>query len=188
RIRMSKAMNSLERNGQPTSLRPCLKCLGYRCRFEHTDRCAMTEKQLAVGARRATLKRHALPAHSQRSAPATKVVQERSPDFVGKRQPESAARLALRDAQARCPPLYIIERERHDLARAEAIGGDEQKHGVIAESHRSRPVDSLQQCANSFPGQGARQLLAAIDARCVDLPLKSWRNLARGGQKLQEPS
>src|SRR6516162_7583644 len=98
-----------------------MKCLAYRCRFEHFDRCAMTEKQFAVAARWSNLERHALPAHRQGGAPVTEVVKERGADVVREWQPERVACLVLRDAQACRPPLHIIKRELHDFARAQAV-------------------------------------------------------------------
>ncbi len=70
------------------------------------------------------------------------VLEQRGPDLVGERQPERTACLPLRDAQPPRPPLHGVERERHDLARAQAIDGHEEEHRVVAEPHdgdRSRP-------------------------------------------------
>ena len=122
---MPHAMGPLERNGQAASLRPSLEGLGDRRRLEDAGRGAAAEKQLPMAAGRPASERDALPTHVQGVAAVAEVVEQRRPDLVGERQPERAAGLALRDAQPPRPPFHVVERERHDLARAQAVGRHE---------------------------------------------------------------
>ena len=87
-------------------------------------------------------------------ASVAEVVEQRGPDLVGERQPERAACLALRDAQPPRPPLHVVERERHDLACAQAVGRheEEEEDRVVATPHRGRAIDRVQQRPNRVPG------------------------------------
>ena len=86
-IRVPQAMDTLERNGQAASLRPSLKCLGNRCRFEYACRSAVAEKQLAKAAWWISLEWRALQSYSQCGTTVTNIVKERVPHLdVYKRQ------------------------------------------------------------------------------------------------------
>ena len=119
-------------------------------------------------------------------ASVSEVVEQRRPDLVGERQPERAACLALRDAQPPRPPLHVVERERHDLACAQAVGRHEEEDRVVATPHRGRAIDRVEERPNRVPGQRPRELLAAIHAGRVDLGVEPGRNLAGSGQKSEE--
>ena len=181
-------MGSLERNGESASLRPGLEGLGNGCRFEDAHRRAAAEKQLPIAARRRALERDPLPAHVQGGASVTEVVEQRRPDLVGEWQPERAACLPLRDAQPSRPPLHIVDRERHDLARAQAVGGHEEEDRVVAAPQRARAVDRLEELPNRVPGQRPWELLASIHARRVDLRVEPGRDLAARRQEPEEGS
>jgi hypothetical protein len=186
RVRMSKAMGALERNRQPAARRPGLEGLRHGRRFEHPDRRPVSKKQLPKGRRRPPSKRHSLSAEGQSRSPVTEIVQQRGPHSVGERQPERPAGLPLRDAQTRRPPLHIVERQRDDLARTQAVGCDEQKHRVIALAHRCRAIDGLEQRLHGVPGKRSRQLLTAIHARRVDLRVQTRRDLTFGGEESEK--
>ena len=141
-----------------------------------------------MAARRPAPERDALPPHVQGVASVAEVVEQRGADLVGERQPARAARLALRYAQPPRPPLHVVERERHDLARAQAVGRHEEEDRVVATPHRGRAVDRMEERPNRVPGQRPRELLAAIHAGRVDLGVEPGRNLAVSGQEPEEGS
>ena len=170
------------------SLRPGLEGLGDGRRLEDAGRGAAAQKQLPIAAGRPASERDALPPHVQGVASVAEVVEQCGSDLVGERQPERAACLALRDAQPPRPPLHVVERERHDLACAQAVGRHEKEDRVVATPHRGRAIDRVQERPNRVPGQSPRELLATIHAGRVDLGVEPGRNLAGRGQESEEGS
>ena len=73
--------------------------------------------------------------------------------------------------------------DRNDLAGAEPIGGDQEKHRVVAQSHSRLPVDGFQECCDRFPWQRTRQLFKPIEPGCVDLAIQSSRHSAVSREK-----
>ena len=188
RIRVPQAMGSLERNGEAALLRPDLEGLGDRRRFENARRRAAAEKQLPIAVPHRGSERDAPPAYVEGGASVAEVVEQRGPDLVGERHPERTARLALRDAQPPRPPLHVVDRERDDLARAQAVGGHEEEDRVVAAPERCRAIDRLEERPNRVPGQRPRQLLAAIHAGRVDPRVEPGRRLAGRRQESEEGS
>ena len=138
---------------------------------ERTERELDAEKQAAV--------RRGGPAASQ-------VVEKRVPDRVGERQEQGRADFGPWHADLARPPVDVVEIERTDLAGAQAVGGDEHEHRVVASPLRRRAVDRAQERAHRLPRQCTRKTLAAVDAGGLDLGVEPGRSLASGGEEPQK--
>lgn len=97
--------------------------------------------------------------------PVTQVIEERRPDLIGERQEQRRADFGPLDTDLSRPPGDVVEIKRADLARAQAVGGDEKEHRVVASTLLCRAVDRSQERTDRLPWQGARKPLAAPDAR-----------------------
>ena len=75
-----------------------------------------------------------------------------------------------------------------DLARAQAVGGHEEEDRVVAAPQRGRAIDRVEERPNRIPGQRPWELLAAIDARRVDLRVEPGGDLDGRGQEPKEGS
>jgi len=81
-------------------------------------------------------------------------------------------RLTLMDAEDTLSPPDIIQRERDDLAGAQAIGGDQDKYRVVAQTNSGSDVDRSQKLDHVGHGK-ARAAAQAIESRRVDLLVES---------------
>ncbi len=82
----------------------------------------------------------------------------------GVAQEQGRADLGPWHADLARPPGDVVEIESTDLARAQAVGGDEHEHRVVASPLRRRAVDRAQERADRLPRQCTRKTLAAVDA------------------------
>src|SRR3990172_1124281 len=150
---MPRARRPLIRDRTPAAASPSLERLGDRRGLEWPRRRADTEKQLS--------ERQRWPAVAQ-------VVEKRRADRVGERQDERGVRLRPADADPARAPLDIVEPERGDLARAQPVRRDEEKHRVVAAPDGRRATDRLEKSRHRLPRKRTREPLAAIYARGVD--------------------
>ena len=137
---MSKTMYPLERNLQSASPRPLLECFSNRRRLEYARRRQASQKDLAklwVIALEAASK----PPYSEMRSASAQVFQQRRGDFVSEGQPKQSSGLALLYTNTPGPSCYVVQCECHNVATAQAVGGDQEKDRVIADSRRSRAID-----------------------------------------------
>src|SRR5262249_45426902 len=83
-------------------------------------------------------------------------------------------------------PIDRVEREGHDVARAQAIGGDEEEHGVVAQAVTGAAIDLLEQSPDGRPRQTAWQLFLTIHTRGVDLTVQARRHFPAGREKTEK--
>src|SRR6185437_8129660 len=119
-------MYPLERNHQSASPRPLLECFSNRRRLKHARRRQASQKDFAkilVIALEAASK----PSYSEMRSASAQVFQQRRSDFVSERQPKQSSGLALLDANTPGPPCHVVQCECHNVATAQAVGGDQEK-------------------------------------------------------------
>jgi len=73
-------------------------------------------------------------------------------------------------------PCDIVQREFHHFAGAQAVGGNQKKHRVVAQPDVRLKIKRLQQFDHHWPGQRSWELLEAVETRCVDLFVQPWRD------------
>jgi hypothetical protein len=132
-VRVPKAMHPLRRNVQSASPRPLLKCFGNRRRFKHTRRRYTSQKDFAkiwVIALEAASEL----SYSEVRTASSQVFQQRCGDFVSEGQPKQSTRLALLDTEASGPPCHILQRKCHNVAAAQAVGGDQEKNRIVPDA------------------------------------------------------
>ena len=76
------------------------------------------------------------------------------------------------DSQTALPPTDVVEADGNDLAGAQSVGSDQQKHRVVTQPHGRRRVDGSQKCTNCLPREGTWQLLEPVKPRGVDLAIQ----------------
>src|SRR6202163_2134592 len=92
------------------------------------------------------------------------------------------------DSQAALPPADVVQAEGDDLTGAESIGGDQQKHRVIAQSHFGLPVDGFQKRCYGVPRESAGQLFKPVKPGSIDLAIQSGTHSAICREKPKQPS
>jgi hypothetical protein len=122
----------------------------------------------------------------RRGPPSTEVPEEYGPSCIRERQNQRGPVFARRHVEATTTPIDRVQGEGHDLTRAQAIGGDKEEHGVVAEAPGSAAVNGLQQPLDSWPRQTAWQVLLAIDARGIDLTVEARAHESAGRQEAEE--
>jgi hypothetical protein len=78
-------------------------------------------------------------------------MQQRSAGFVTQWQPEHDTGLALRDAEPSSPPFHVVQRERDDVAGAQAIRRDQEKDRVVPKAGGTRSINGTQKGPNRLP-------------------------------------
>jgi hypothetical protein len=114
------------------------------------------------------------------------VVEQGSADLL--RQGKHDRRLGLRSRNSDPPrtPRNIVQAQCGDLARAQAVRGDEQEHRVVASPLRRRSIDGGEECLHGLPGKRARKLLAAVEPWRVDRAVEPAGNLVPTREEAEE--
>src|SRR5580658_7060562 len=92
------------------------------------------------------------------------------------------------DPQAALSPADVIQADGDNLTGAESIGGDHQKHRVIAQSHGGFPVDAFQKRFYGVPRESARQLFKSVEPRSIDLAIQSSTHSTICREKPKQPT
>ena len=92
------------------------------------------------------------------------------------------------DSQPALSPADVVQTDGNDFAGAESVGGDQQKHRVVAQPHRGLPVDAFQQRRYGVPRESARQLLKPVKPRSVDLAIQPGTYPAIRREKPKQPA
>jgi hypothetical protein len=171
RVRVAKAMWPLERDRQATPSDPFLEDIGHGRPLEDTSRRSLAQEQFAMRRRRPS---------------PTQVLEENRPGRIREGQYQRASRLALGHVEPTTAPIDRVEREGDDLARAQAIGGDEKEHGVVAKALTGAAINRLQQGSDHRPRQTAWKLLLPVNARGVDLAVQATADGPTGGEKAEK--
>ena len=155
--------------------------------LKHTRRRHTSQKDFAK-IRVIALEAASEPSYSEMRTASAQVFQQRRGDFVSEGQPKQSSGLALLDTDASGPPCHIVQRKCHNVAPAQAVGGDQEKDRIIPDSGRSRAIDGLQERLNGLPWQRFGKFLFPIDARRVDLSVEACRGLPGRRHEPQESS
>ena len=116
----------------------------------------------------------------------TQISYEIFTDSIRQREKQRCQRLALWNPDSSYAPLNIIKLQSYDLASAQAVGGDEKEHRVVASTLWRGAVDRPQQHTDRLPCQGARKTLAAVDPGRIDLCVEPRSYFTLNGEKPQE--
>ena len=90
------------------------------------------------------------------------------------------------DSQDALPPTDVVKADGNDLAGAQPIGGDQQKHRIVTKAHGRRRVDGSAVATYCFPREGTRELLKPVKPRRVDLAIQSGGSPAICCEKAKE--
>jgi len=107
-------------------------------------------------------------------------------DRISQRQEQRATALLLVHGESAAPPRDIFDSQTHNLTGAQAIGRNEQEHGVIAPANGSRAVDGAQERQHRLPGQCTWQLLPSVEARCINTCFQTGGRFAARREKPQK--
>ena len=129
-------MWALERNAQSAMADEGLKRLRNGGRFQYSNGSTHAHKDTSVWRWRRV---------------AFQMLHQSSRDFIGQREFQRGPRLTLMDAEDTLSPPDIIQRERDDLAGAQAIGGDQDEYRVVAQTNRGGDVDRSQKLDHGRP-------------------------------------
>jgi hypothetical protein len=76
--------------------------------------------------------------------------------------------LSPEDSELLALPIDVIEPERGDLSRAQAVSDQEQKYRVVPASRRRTPVDTLEHATRFVPRHGAWNIREPIRPGTLD--------------------
>ena len=86
------------------------------------------------------------------------------------------------------PPPEVIESDSHHLARSQSVGGNQQKHRVVAQSFSRGSANGSQKGADRLPRKGTRQLFEPVKARRINLAGEVGGNPVVNRQESEESS
>ena len=165
---MSKAMRTLKRNAESASPNPGLKSFLDGRAFQQANGGAHSQEDPAI--------------RWGRWSP-LQMLHHCGRDFIGQRQFQKRRGLGLVDSQTALSPANVIEGEGYYFTGPQSVGGNQQKHRVVAQSHSRGSVNGSQECADRLPREGSRQLFELIKARRIDLTDQPLANPAVHGQE-----
>ena len=82
------------------------------------------------------------------------MLHQRGQDLIGERQFQRRGGLALMDSQDALSPTDVVEADGNDLAGAQSVGSDQQKHRVVAQAHGRCPCPWIAKVSELFPTGG----------------------------------
>jgi len=97
------------------------------------------------------------------------MLRQRGRDFIGQRQFQRRRGLGLVDSQTALSPANVIEGEGYYFTGPQSVGGNQQKHRIVAQSHSRGFVNGSQECADRLPREGSWQLFEPVKAGPIDL-------------------
>src|SRR3989442_1771909 len=115
-IRVTQAMWALVGNAEPAFANQRLKSFSDRSGLQHADGSAHSQENSAIRCRWWR---------------PLQVLYKRGQDLIGERQFQRRGGLALMDSQDALSPTDVVEADGNDLAGAEPIGGDQEKHRIV---------------------------------------------------------
>ena len=77
------------------------------------------------------------------------------------------------DSQTALSPTDIVQADGDDLAGAESISGNQEKHRVVAQSHAGLRVYAFQERCDGVPRERARQLFQPVKPGRVNQAIQS---------------
>jgi hypothetical protein len=119
-----------------------LECFSNCRRFKRARRRHTSQKDFAKFRVIALEASSELP-YSKMRPTSAQIFQQRGGDFVSEGQPKQSSGLPLLDTDAPGPPCHIVQRECHNIARAQAVRGDQEKDRIVPDSGRSRAINRL---------------------------------------------
>jgi hypothetical protein len=119
-----------------------LECFSNRRRFKDARRRHTSQKDFAK-IRVIALEAASEPPYSKMRPTSAQIFQQRGGDFVSEGQPKQSSGLPLLDTDALGTPCHIVQRECHNIARAQAVRGDQEKDRIVPNSGRSGAINCL---------------------------------------------
>src|SRR5215469_346576 len=161
-------MWALEGNAESASPNPGLQSVPDGRAFQHANRGTHSHEDPATG--------------RGRWSP-LEMLHQRGRDFIGQRQFQRRRGLGLADSQTALSPAKVIEAEGYYFTGPQSVGGNQQKHRVVAQSFSRGLVNGSQEGADRLPREGSWQRFEPVKARRIDLAGQPLGNPAVQGEE-----
>jgi hypothetical protein len=133
------------------------------------ERQPMTDdRRAAKGAVRQTATDEDGARHGVRGPTALEVRRKRTRHRVKQRQLGHDACLRTPHADAMCPPVDVIQAQRHNLGRAHAVGRHQEEQRLVPKAKGCSDIDRSQDPTHVGPGHGTRRTIDRTNLRRDD--------------------